>query len=92
MDFDGRNAAADAMLMIVPPSPRSTIWAPNALLPEMTPRTLIPMMSSQLAGLVSRNRPAIAMPALLTRMSTTPWSLRTCAARSFIAASSLTSA
>src|ERR1700744_5115018 len=92
MDFDGRYAAADATLMIVPPSPRSTIWAPNALLPEMTPRTLTPMMSSQFAEVVSKNRPAIPMPALFTRISTTPCSLKTCAARSFIADSSLTSA
>jgi hypothetical protein len=50
------------------------------------------MMSSQFAELVSRNRPAIPMPALFTRMSTTPCSLKTCAARSSIADSSLTSA
>lgn len=77
--------------MIVPPWPRSTICAPNALLPQMTPRTLTPMMASQFAGLVSRKRPAMPMPALFTRMSTTPCSLHTWAARSFIAASSLTS-
>ena len=78
--------------MMVPPWPRSTICVAKARLPLSTPRRLTPKMLSQCAGVVSRNRPAIPMPALFTRMSTTPCSSLTCAASAFIADSSLTSA
>src|ERR1700743_3102885 len=48
IDFDGRNAAADDTLMMVPPCPRSTICVANERLPLSTPRRLHARMLSQL--------------------------------------------
>src|SRR5690606_41918655 len=98
----GANAAADATLTMWPPKlglsgllgrawTRSCICRPNRREPWTTPIRLTPMILSQVSGPVSRNGPATAMPALLTRMSGARWGSLISAADGSLACASDTS-
>src|SRR5919202_730337 len=79
------------MFIILPPSPRSTIFPSTAWLIRNVPRTLTPRTFSNASSGISRVGAPHVAPELLTRMSTAPKELTVSSTTAFTCSGSVTS-